>query len=40
VGNAAAKLREVDTVRLGHADTEHVGDVAYVNVWSNVKADL
>jgi glyoxylase-like metal-dependent hydrolase (beta-lactamase superfamily II) len=40
VGNAAAELSEVDAVRLGHAHTEHVGNVAHVNVWSNMKADL
>jgi hypothetical protein len=40
VGNAAAELSEVDTVRLGHAHTEYVGDVPYVDVWSNMEADL
>ncbi len=40
VGQAAAELRKVESVRPRHTQSQNMRDVADVNVWSNVKADL
>ena len=40
MGQAAAKLREIEAERPRHAQAQHMRDVANVNVGSDVKADL